>query len=140
MEEAAQSINETNGNTDLLVMDLPLKVNPCDFRCSDFKVIDNAVVTLNNFIDFDDEDTVSFKLSSDTSPGYDIDVDLTDVDSSISEAVAQAFYNTITEKLDGDESFTVNISSGELTISTTDGSDLTLENADDKSRPYYSVF
>ena len=130
LEEAAQSINETNGNTDLLVDKLTIESESgASLGVRDFKVIDNAVVTLNNFIGFDDEDTVSFKLSSDTSPGYDIDVDLTDVDSSISEAVAQAFYNTITEKLDGDESFTVSISSGELTISTTDGSDLTLENA-----------
>ena len=130
LEEAAQSINKTNGNTDLLVDKLTIESESgATLGVRDFKVFDNAVVTLNNFSGFDDQDTVSFKLSSDTSPAYDIDVDLTDVDSFSSEAVAQAFYNTITEALDGDESFTVSISSDELTISTTDGSDLTLENA-----------
>ena len=130
LKEAAQSINKTNGNTDLLVDEFTIESKSgATLGVRDFKVFDNAVVTLNNFSDFDDKDTVSFKLSGDTSPAYDIDVDLTDVDSFSSEAVAQAFYNTITEALDGDESFTVSISSDELTISTTDGSNLTLGSA-----------
>jgi len=119
LEEAAQSINETNGNTDLLVDKLTIESESgATLGVRDFKVFDNAVVTLNNFSGFDNG-----------SGTYSIDVDLTDVDSSSSEAVAQAFYNAITEALDGDESFTVSISSDELTISTTDGSDLTLKNA-----------
>ena len=126
LKEAVESINEANGNTDLLVDGLTIESEAgATLGIQDFEVIDNAVVTLSSFNSFDAGDTVSFKLSNGTDT-YDIDVD---VDSSVSEAVAQAFYNSITETLDGDESFIVDISSDEVTICTTDGSNLMLTNA-----------
>ena len=128
LKEAVESINKANGNTDLLVDGLTIESEAgATLGIQDFEVIDNAVVTLSSFTDFAGEDRVSFTLN-----GTYIEVDLTDVDSSnpsTSEAVALVFYNTITEALDGDESFTVKISSDEVTICSTDGSDIMLGDA-----------
>ena len=134
LETAAQSINETGQDTDLIVNGTTIEsASGATIGIEGFEVVDNAGIVLDNFLNFDTDDTVSFTLSTSgaSSESYDIEVDLTDVDVSDSAAVAKVFYSTMVTALGDDTAFTVDYSSstGELTIYTTDGSSLELSSA-----------
>jgi len=133
LKAAAQSINKTNQNTDLAVNGTSIEsAAGATIGVYDFNVVDNAGITLSNFQNFDADDSVTFTLSTSgtTSQSIDITVDLTDVDTTDSDAVSQAFYNAISATLAENDTLTANLddSTGELTILTTDGSSLSLSN------------
>ena len=131
LKAASQSINETNQNTDLAVNGTAIEsADGATIGLYDFNVVDNAGITLSNFQNFDADDSVSFTLSTSgtTSQSIDITVDLTDVDTTDSSEVAQAFYDTISRTLEDNDTLTVALddSTDELTILTTDGSSVSL--------------
>ena len=135
LKAAAQSINEINQNTDLVVDDMSIEsMAGATLGIYDFNVVNNAGITLSNFQNFDtDDSSVSFTLSTTgtTSQSINITVDLTDVDTTDSAEVAQAFYDAISETLTDNETLTVELDEGtdKLTILTTDGSNVSLSNA-----------
>ncbi len=133
LKAAAQSINKTNQNTDLAVDGLSIEsAAGATIGIYDFNVVDNAGITLSNFQNFNEDDSVTFTLSTSgtTSQSINITVDLTDVDTTDSAAVSQAFYDAISATLADNDTLTAELddSTGELTILTTDGSSLSLSN------------
>jgi flagellar hook-associated protein 1 FlgK len=133
LKAAAQSINETNQNTDLAVDGLSIESEAgATIGIYDFNVVDNAGITLSNFQNFDTDDAVTFTLatSGGTTQSIDITVYLADVDTSDSTKVAQAFYDAISGSLEDNDTISAALddSTGELTILTTDGSSMSLSN------------
>jgi len=133
LKAAAQSINETNQNTDLAVDGLSIEsAAGATIGIYDFNVVDNAGITLSNFQNFDTDDVVTLTLSTSgtTSQSVDITVYLTDVDTSDSAEVAQAFYNALSNSFANNDTIGVTLDdiTGELTILTTDGSSMSLSN------------
>ncbi|MGD9825474.1 flagellar hook-associated protein FlgK [Desulfobacter sp.] len=146
LKAAAQSINKTNQNTDLAVDGLSIEsAAGATIGVYDFNVVDNAGITLSSFQNFDTDDSVTFTLSTSgtTSQSIDIAVDLTDVDTTDSAAVSQAFYDAISATLADNDTLTADLdnSTGELTILTTDGSSLSLSNGsgDTSSDAYINI-
>ena len=134
LKAAAESINETNRNTDLAVDGLSIEsVSGATIGIYDFNVVDNAGVTLSNFQDFNTDESVTFTLSTSgtTSQTINIAVNLDDVDTADSSQVAQAFYNAVSTALEDNDTISVSYddSTGGLTLLTTDGSSLLLSNA-----------
>ncbi|MCG8552936.1 MAG: flagellar hook-associated protein FlgK, partial [Desulfobacterales bacterium] len=133
LKSAAQSINETNQDTDLAVDGLSIEsAAGATIGIYDFNVVDNAGISLSSFQNFDTDDAVTFTLSTSgtTSQSIDITVNLTGVDTSDSTEVAEAFYKAISSSLEDNDtiSATFDDSTGELTILTTDGSSMSLSN------------
>lgn len=133
LKAAAQSINEANQNTDLAVDGLSIEsAAGATIGIYDFNVVDNAGITLSNFQNFDTDDAVTFTLSTSggTTQSVDITVYLTDVDTSDSTEVAQAFHDAISGALEDNDTIGVSLddSTGELSILTTDGSSMSLSN------------
>nr|WP_319393165.1 flagellar hook-associated protein FlgK [uncultured Desulfobacter sp.] len=131
LKAAAQSINEANQNTDLAVSGTSIEsVSGATLGIYDFEVVDNAGITLSNFQNFDTDDVVTFTLatSGTTTQSIDVNVYLTDVDTSDSAQVAQAFYNAISNSLEDNDtiSVTLDADTDKLTILTTDESDMAL--------------
>ncbi len=130
---AAEAINETNRNTDLMTDGCTIQsASGATIGVQDFEVTDNAGVTLDNFQDFDEGDTITITLATDASTPEEVTVtiDLTDVDTSDSGQVAQAFYDALDEQLE-DTPFTTELdeTTGQLTLRTTDGTGISLSAA-----------
>ena len=133
LASAAQAINKARQNTDLMVDGTTIQsASGGTIGIQDFEVVDNAGVALDNFQDFNAEDTLTLTLSTDASPPVEVDVtvDLTDVDTSNSDEVAKAFYQAIKGQL-SDTPFTAELdpSTGQLILRTTDGSGIRLSKA-----------
>ena len=133
LKAAAQSINEANQNTDLAVAGTSIEsMSGATIGIYEFNVVDNAGITLSNFQHFDTDDTVAFTLgtSGTTSQSINITVDLAGVDTTDSTAVAQTFYDAISQSLEDNDTIRVELDDGtdELTILTTDGSSVSLSN------------
>jgi flagellar hook-associated protein 1 FlgK len=135
LEDTANEINKTNQNTDLMVNGTTIEsAAGATIGIQEFEVVDNSGVTLGNFSNFNKGDTVSLTLATDATPSdtITINVDLTDVDTSDSNAVAKAFNNALKDKLDNSNypfSAQFDDSTGELTVRTTDGTGLSLSSA-----------
>ncbi|WP_321495797.1 flagellar hook-associated protein FlgK [uncultured Desulfobacter sp.] len=133
LQAVAEAINKTNKNTDLAVDGTSIEsVSGATIGIYEFNVVDNAGITLSNFQNFDTDGSVMFTLSTTgtTTQDINITVDLSGVDTSNSDAVAQAFYDAVSEALADNDSLTAQFddSTGELTIFTTDGSSVSLSN------------
>ncbi len=133
LEAAVEDINETNQNTDLMVDGTTIEsASGATIGIQEFEVVDNGGISLGGFSNFDEGDTVTLTLSTDASSPDEItvSVDLTGVDTTDSDAVAQAFYDAL-EREAADTPFTVELdeSTGELILRTTDGSGISLSAA-----------
>ncbi len=130
---AAQAINEDQQNTDLMVDGTTLQsASGVTMGIQDFEVIDNAGVALDNFQNFDSNDTLTLTLATDAAApdSVTVTIDLTDVDTSDSSQVAQAFYDAISGQI-SNLPFTAELddATGQLILRTTDGSGITLSGA-----------
>ncbi len=96
---AAQSINETRQDTDLAVDGTTIEsASGATLGIQDFEVADTASYQLSSFQNFNQGDTVGFSLmvTVDGVDTYiDVEVDLTDVDTSDQAAVSLAFYDAM---------------------------------------------
>ena len=133
LADAVDGINQANQNTDLAVDGLVVEsVSGATLGVENFEVRDNAGVMLNDFQNFNADDTLTLTLETDASPAttVDVEVDLTGVDTTDSAAVAQAVYDALDEQL-ADTPFTVEMAAGsdEIILRTTDGSGMNLSGA-----------
>ncbi|HKK90195.1 MAG TPA: flagellar hook-associated protein FlgK, partial [Desulfobacteraceae bacterium] len=130
---AAESINQATGSDDLVADGMTITSSSGKtLGVEAFEVTDNAGVRLEDFSDFNTGDTVSFTVASDGSPASStaVSVDLSAVDTTDEAAVATAFYDALNVNLDS-APFSVenDPSTNAIVLRTTDGSNLTLENA-----------
>ncbi len=133
LEAAVEKINETNQNTDLVLDGTTItSTSGATIGVQDFGVTDNCGIYLDNFQNFDEGDTVTLTLSTDASTPDEVtvSVDLSGVDTTDSDAVAQAFYDALEGEL-GDTPFTVELdeTNGQVIIRTTDGTGISLSSA-----------
>ncbi|WP_022665846.1 flagellar hook-associated protein FlgK [Desulfospira joergensenii] len=133
LESAAQKINQTNGDTDLLVNGTSIEsASGATIGIQDFGVVDNAGVALDNFQNFNAGDTLTLTVATDATPSelVTVTVDLTDVDTTDADEMAQVFYGAISNQI-SDEPFTVelNEATGQVIVRTTDGTGLILSAA-----------
>lgn len=134
LKAAAQSINEINRNTDLAVDGTSNgafieSASGATIGVYEFNVVDNAGMILSNFSNFDQDDTVTFTLSSSGAmPSIGITVDLTGVNTADAVEVARTFYNAVASALADNDTITAEFDdgTGELTLFTTDGTSLSL--------------
>ncbi|MCP3941181.1 MAG: flagellar hook-associated protein FlgK [Desulfobacteraceae bacterium] len=138
LRDAAESINNINEDQDLFTSGLDITSGSGrTLGVQDFEVVDNAGVQIDNFLNFDSGDTVTFTLDSSgfgtsSATTTDISVNLSSVsDTSDEDQMATAFYDALTLALE-DESFTVehDPSTNSIILRTTDGSDLTVSDGD----------
>jgi len=134
---AAAAVNVINEDDDLFVEGLSITSQTGrTLGVQDFDVVDNAGMSLNNFLNFDSGDTVSFTVDSmvgtSASETTAISVNLTGVDTEDQAQVALAFSDALTQALDG-KAFTVvnDLTTNSVVIRTTDGTDIRLKDAGD---------
>ncbi len=131
---ATEAINSMNSDQDLSTSGLSItSLSGRTLGIQDFEVQDNSGVRLDAFNNFNPGDEVTFTVDSGGTPGTStqVTVDLTGVDTTDQAAVAQAFYTALEAGLDG-QPFSVknDLSTNSVILRTTDGSDLTLKDAD----------
>ncbi|MCG8615986.1 MAG: hypothetical protein MI802_07190, partial [Desulfobacterales bacterium] len=100
----------------------------------DFEVQDNAGVQLDNFTNFDSNDTITFTITTDGVPTTttDISINMSGVnDAANQDEMSEAFYSALSGALDED-TFSVELDSANdaVLIRTLDGSNITMENGD----------
>jgi flagellar hook-associated protein FlgK len=138
LRDAAESINDINGDQDLYTNGL--NINSSSGRTlgiQDFEVVDNAGVRIDSFSNFDGGDTVTFTLASSgfgTSGATTTDISVSlsgGIDVNDQAQMAAAFYDALSLALE-DEPFTVeqDLSTNSLILRTTDGSDLIVRDGD----------
>ncbi|NOX34972.1 MAG: flagellar hook-associated protein FlgK [Deltaproteobacteria bacterium] len=132
--EAVNAVNDVNSDTDLYADGLKFSSDKgATLGVQDFEILDNAGVQLDTFSNFNNTDTVSFKIASDGVPttSTTVSVDLTGVADVTDQAeVSAVFYNAFTTALSG-KPFTVKwgTTANSILIRTTDGSNVTLKDA-----------
>lgn len=130
----AELINEIKGDENLTANGLTLTSSKgSTLGAEQFEVVDNAGVQLNNFSGFNTGDSVTFTVETDGSPASstDLTVDLSGVDTSDEANVATAFYDALSADLDSSPFSVENDpSTNSIFLRTTDGSNLTLRDAD----------
>ncbi|MFA5905113.1 MAG: flagellar hook-associated protein FlgK, partial [Desulfobacula sp.] len=132
--EAVSAVNNLNSDTDLYADGLKLtSYKGATLGIQDFEVLDNAGIQLDTFSNFNNTDTVTFKITSDGIPttSTSISVDLTGVTDVTDQAeVSGVFYDTIKTALTG-KPFTVTrgTAANSIIIRSTDGSNVTLRDA-----------
>jgi len=122
---AMESVNQINEDKDLSVNGLSITSSSGKtLGIQDFEVQDNAGISLASFSGFVTGDTLAFEVN-----GTQVNVDLTGVDTSDSEAMALTFYNALDLSLQG-QPFTIenDVSTNTVVIRTSDGSGVTLDN------------
>ncbi len=129
---AAAAVNEIHSDQDLSVNGFEITSrNGRTIGIEAFEVVDNAVVQIDNFTNFNSDDTVSFTVSSDGVPitSTIVTVDLTGVTVASKGEMADAFFDALTQALDNKPfSVTRDPLSDAVILRTTDGSNLTFQN------------
>ncbi len=133
---ATKSLNNTNADTDLSANGLTITSSSGKtLGVQDFNVQDNAGISLNNFNNFNTDDTVSLTVNSNgfgnsSATSTSVAVDLAGVDTSKQADVSKAFYNALSSALSG-KPFTItnDPSTNSVILRTTDGSNITLKDA-----------
>lgn len=133
---AAKHINDIRGDQDLFVDGLNLTSSSGrTLGVQAFEVLDNAGVRLNNFLNFNAGDTLTFTITSNgfgTSSATSTDIQLAlapNLDTSDPAQMAKAFYDELVSALDGGPfSVTHDPSTNSIVLRTIDGSALTIRN------------
>ncbi len=131
---AVNSINALNGDADLYSDSLMISSDKgATLGIQSLEIQDNAGITLDNFANFNNTDTVTFKITTDGIPttSSDISIDLSGVaDTTNQSLMMNVFYSELRIKL-ADGPFTVerDTLNNSITIRTTDGSNITLRDA-----------
>ncbi|MFH2060648.1 MAG: flagellar hook-associated protein FlgK [Pseudomonadota bacterium] len=135
--EAVNAINTLNLDSDLYADGLKFSSDKgATLGVQDFDVIDNTGIQLDTFSNFNNTDTVTFKVTSDGVPttSTTVTVDLTSVlDVTDQTEVSTVFYNKLTTALAG-KPFTVEwgtTTADSILIRSTDGSNITFREAGD---------
>lgn len=135
---AVNSINTLNGDADLYSDSLMFSSDKgATLGIQNLEVQDNAGITLDNFLNFNNTDTVTFKITTDGIPttSKDISIDLASVtDTTNQSLMMNAFYTELRTAL-ADGPFTIerDALTDSITIRTTDGSNITLRDAGNDS-------
>lgn len=132
--EAVNAINSINQDTDLYADQLKISSDKgATLGVQDFEILDNAGIQMDTFTNFDDTDTVTFKVTTDGIPttSTTVSVDLTSVSDTTDQAeVSAVFYSAFNTAL-SDQPLTVTwgTTANSILIRTTDGSNITLTEA-----------
>lgn len=136
--DVVNEINSLNLDTDLYADGLRISSDKgATLGIQEFETQDNAGILLDTFTNFNNTDTVTFTIATDGIPttSTDISIDLTGVtDTTDQSEMSAVFYNAFSSAL-ADKPLTIAWGSAVDTIEirSTDGSNVTLQNAGDDS-------
>lgn len=131
---SVNAINSLNSDTDLYADGLKFSSDKgATLGVQDFEVQDNAGIQLDTFANFNNTDTVTYKITSDGIPttSTTVSVDLTGVANITDQTeVSNAFFTAISAALEG-KAFTVEkgTTPDSILIRSTDGSNVTMRDA-----------
>ena len=127
---AGHTLNNLNEDNNLTINELTITSSSGkNIGIKNFRIKNNTGVKLSNFTGFDAEDTVKFKVNSNTTPltSTIVSVNLQGIDVSDDTAVLTSFYNTLVSTLDDKFSVSIDEIDGSISLRTIDESNITLE-------------
>ena len=141
LRDAANSINTIKSDEDLFTNDFTITSSSGrTLGVQDFEILDNAGVKLDNFLNFNAGDTVTFTVDTSAPlPAVTTSTDISIVlplgtDTSDQVAVSKIFSDGLAAKLAGEPvSVVYDPSDNSIMLRTTDGTNITLKNAGNDS-------